>query len=260
MNTNNDDTSLPFQLKGETALITGGGSGLGFAIAQCMARAGASVVLVGRREEQLVEAATEIGARASYVAHDVTELDRAGELIQSAAEVAGSAVSILVNNAGIHCKKTVEETTSEDFQSVLNTHLCASHALNRAVIPGMRERKHGSILLTASMASIFGIPLVVAYSAAKSAYLGMARSMTAELAGDGIRVNAIAPGWIETPMLRKALDGDESRTNKILGRTPMGTFGEPDDIGWAAVYLASPAAKFVSGVCLPVDGGASIGF
>jgi len=260
MTKNNDEPSLPFQLKGETALITGGGSGLGFAVAQCMVRAGASVVLVGRREELLRTAAAEIGDRASFVAHDVTELERAGELVDRACEVAGSPVSILVNNAGIHLKKSVDETTPEDFQSVLNTHLCAAHALNRAVVPGMRERKHGSILLIASMASLIGIPLVVAYSAAKSAFLGMARSMTAELAGDSIRVNAIAPGWIESPMLRKALDGDEARTHKILGRTPMGRFGEPDDIGWAAVYLASPAAKFVSGVCLPVDGGASVGF
>ena len=250
----------PFQLEGETALITGGGSGLGFAMATCMAQAGARVVLVGRGEAQLKESATAIGTSATYVAHDVTELDRAAELVAKAGEAAGNPVSILVNNAGIHCKKTVEATTSEDFQSVLNTHVCAAHALNRAVVPGMRERGHGNILLTASMASLFGIPLVVAYSAAKSAYLGMVRSMTAELAGDGIRVNAIAPGWIETPMLRQALDGDEARTNKILGRTPAGSFGEPEDIGWAAVYLASPAAKFVTGVCLPVDGGASIGF
>lgn len=250
----------PFQLEGETALITGGGSGLGLAIATCMAQVGVRVVLVGRREAQLKESAASIGGAATYVAHDVTELDRAGELVAKAGEAADSPVSILVNNAGIHCKKTVEDTTSGDFQSVLNTHVCAAHALNRAVIPGMRERGHGSILLTASMASLLGIPLVVAYSAAKSAYLGMARSMTAELAGDGIRVNAIAPGWIETPMLRQALNGDEARTKKILGRTPAGRFGEPEDIGWAAVYLASPAAKFVSGVCLPVDGGASIGF
>lgn len=257
---NDSNSTLPFQLEGETALITGGGSGLGFAIARCMARVGASVVLVGRREEQLRTAAVEIGERATFVAHDVTEFDRARALVKGAADVAGSPVSILVNNAGVHCKKTVEETTSEDFQAVLNTHLCAAHALNRAVIPGMRERRHGSILLTASMASLFGIPLVVAYSSAKSAYLGMARSMAAELSGTGIRINAIAPGWIETPMLRKALDGDKARTNKILDRTPMGTFGTPEDIGWAAVYLASPAAKFITGVCLPVDGGASIGF
>jgi gluconate 5-dehydrogenase len=129
-----------------------------------------------------------------------------------------------------------------------------------AVLPGMLARGHGHILFTASMASFIGMPLVLAYSAAKSAYLGMVRSLAAEVSGRGVRVNAIAPGWIESPMLRQALAGDTVRTNKILSRTPMGKFGEPDDIGHAAVYLCSPAAKFITGVVLPVDGGASIGF
>ncbi len=250
----------PFSLAGECALITGGGSGLGYAIAHCMAQAGAKVVLVGRREDQLADAAKAIGQAASFVVHDVNELDRAEDLIAKASAQAGGEISVLVNNAGIHLKKTIEETTPEAFQSVITTHLCAAHALNRAVVPSMKQRGHGSILMTASMASLMGIPLVVAYSAAKSAYLGITRSMAAELSPSGIRVNAIAPGWIESPMLRKALEGDEARTQKILSRTPMARFGEPQDIGWAAVYLASPAAKFVTGVCLPVDGGASIGF
>lgn len=253
-------SALPFHLHGECALITGGGSGLGLAMAQCMARAGARVILVGRDKSRLAAAAQSIGAAACHVAHDVTDLAAAPELVRRAEAAAGSPVSILINNAGIHVKKRAEETTPEDFQSVLTTHLCAAHALDRAVIPGMKERGHGVILFTASMASLIGIPLVVAYSAAKAAYLGVTRSLAAELSSSGIRVNAIAPGWIESAMLRQALAGDEARTNKILGRTPMGRFGEPEDIGWAAVYLASPAAKFVTGVCLPVDGGASIGF
>ena len=240
--------------------MTGGGSGLGLAIAQCLAEAGAHVVLVGRTRASLAAAAQSIGLAAAYVVHDVTDLDGAATLVRQAAEKAGQPVSILVNNAGIHLKRCVEETTPEEFQSVLTTHVCAAHALNRAVIPGMKERGHGVILFTASMASFLGVPLVTAYSAAKTAYLGLTRSLAAELSPVGIRVNAIAPGWIESPMLQKALAGDERRKNKILGRTPMGKFGEASDIGWAAVYLASPAAKFVTGVCLPVDGGASIGF
>jgi gluconate 5-dehydrogenase len=218
------------------------------------------VVLVGRTRASLAAAAQSIGLAAAYVVHDVTDLDGAATLVRQAAEKAGQPVSILVNNAGIHLKRCVEETTPEEFQSVLTTHVCAAHALNRAVIPGMKERGHGVILFTASMASFLGVPLVTAYSAAKTAYLGLTRSLAAELSPVGIRVNAIAPGWIESPMLQKALAGDERRKNKILGRTPMGKFGEASDIGWAAVYLASPAAKFVTGVCLPVDGGASIGF
>ncbi len=252
--------NIPFNLSGECALITGGGSGLGLAMAQCMAAVGARVVLVGRREAELAAAAQSIGEAAVYVVHDITELHAAPDLIATAAERAGCPVTILVNNAGIHVKKPVEETTPEEFQSVLSTHLCAAHALNCAVIPGMKARGHGNILYTASMASLFGIPWVVAYSAAKSAQLGVVRSMASELSPSGIRVNAIAPGWIDSAMMRKALAGDEARSAKILSRTPMGCFGEAEDIGWAAVYLLSPAAKFVTGVCLPVDGGASIGF
>lgn len=152
------------------------------------------------------------------------------------------------------------ETTPEEFQSVLTTHVCAAQALVGAVLPGMLQRKHGNILFTASMASLFGIPLVMAYSAAKSAYLGMMRSLATEVSSQGVRVNALAPGWIDSDMMRKALAGDPARRDKILGRTPMGCFGDAEDVGNAAVYLCSPAAKFVTGVVLPVDGGVSIGF
>ena len=250
----------PFNLTGETALITGGGTGLGLGMAKCLADADAKVVLVGRREAELKAAAKEIGPNASWVAHDITQLKRAGELIKAAEKAAGSPISILINNAGIHLKKPAAETTPEEFQSVLTTHVCAAQALAAAVLPGMLSRGRGHILFTASMASFIGMPLIIGYSAAKSAYLGMVRSLAAEVSGRGVRVNAIAPGWIESPMLRQALDGDTARTNKILSRTPMGRFGEPEDIGRAAVFLCSPAAKFITGVVLPVDGGASIGF
>jgi NAD(P)-dependent dehydrogenase (short-subunit alcohol dehydrogenase family) len=241
-------------------LITGGGTGLGFGIAQCFVAAGARVVLVGRRQHELEKAAAAIGAPASIVAHDITQLEKAGELVRAAESVAGARVSILVNNAGVHLKKAAMETTPQEFQSVLTTHVCAAQALTAAVLPGMLRRKHGNILFIASMASLIGVPFIVAYSAAKSAYLGMLRSLASEVSGRGVRVNAVAPGWIESPMLRQALSGDKARKNKILGRTPMGCFGESEDIGNAAVFLCSPAAKFITGVVLPVDGGASIGF
>ncbi len=250
----------PFHLTGETALITGGGTGLGLGMAKCLAHAGAQVVLVGRREDELKKAAAEIGASASFVAHDITQLNRASELIAAAEKSAGAPVSILINNAGIHLKKPAVETKPEEFQSVLTTHVCAAQALTTAVLPGMLARGHGNILFTASMASLFGIPLVIAYAAAKSAYVGMVRTLATEVSGQGVRVNAIAPGWIESPMLRRALASDPARSNKILARTPMGKFGAADDIGHAAVFLCSPAAKFITGVVLPVDGGASIGF
>jgi len=250
----------PFNLIDEVALITGGGTGLGLAMARSFVASGAKVVLVGRREAELQKAARELGENACYVCHDVTNYAAAGELVAAATQKAGAPPSILVNNAGIHLKKPAVDTTPEEFATVLNTHVIGAHALTRAVLPGMIERRHGSVLFIASMASLFGIPLVVAYSAAKSAHLGMVRTLTAEVSKHGVRVNAIAPGWIETEMSRKAMDGDPARKQKILSRTPLGTFGRPEDIGWAAVYLSSPAAKFVTGAVLPVDGGVSIGF
>lgn len=248
------------RLDGETALITGGATGLGFGMAQCFVAAGARVVLVGRREAELRRAAATLEGRAVYVAHDVTELKRADELVQAAEKAVGAPLSILVNNAGIHLKKPAVDTTTEEFQSVLQTHVLAAHALTRAVLPGMLARRHGNILFTASMAALFGIPLVVAYSAAKSAHLGMVRTLSAEVASRGVRVNAIAPGWIDSEMMRKSFNNDPARPKKILERTPMGCFGQAEDVGWAAVYLCSPAAKFVTGVVLPVDGGVSVGF
>lgn len=249
-----------YSLRGEVVLITGGGTGIGLAMARAMHGAGATVVLVGRRESELSAAVASLGGeRAHAFAHDVTDFAGAVGLVERVTGAVGP-VSCLVNNAGIHLKKPAVETTPEEFQKVLNTHIVGAHALTRAVAPGMIERKHGVVLFTGSMASIFGIPLVIAYTAAKTAMVGLVKGYSTELAPHGVRVNCIAPGWIETEMSRKALDGDPARKARIFGRTPMGGMGQPEDIGWAAVYLASPAAKFVTGVTLPVDGGVSIGF
>jgi len=249
----------PFRLDGEVALITGGGTGLGLAIAHCMAAAGAAVVVAGRRAAVLKTAVAEMGPRAGSVVCDVTRSKDAGRVVARAEALFGP-ITILVNNAGNHMKKPALETSEEDFLSVLRTHVLGSHSLTRTVLPGMLRRGHGSIIFIASMASLFGIPNAFAYSAAKSAYLGMVRALATELSSSGVRVNAIAPGWIETDMVRRAMTGDPARKRRILARTPLGRFGEPEDVGAAAVYLGSPAARFVTGAVLPVDGGASIGF
>jgi NAD(P)-dependent dehydrogenase (short-subunit alcohol dehydrogenase family) len=248
-----------FSLQGELTVVTGGGTGIGQAIARAMHSAGARVVLVGRREPELAAAVKAMGEGAAYLVHDITRLAENDGLIKRVTKEHGP-VTCLVNNAGRHLKKAAVDTTPEEFQDVLTTHILGAHALTRAVIPGMIERKHGSVLYTASMASLFGIPLVVAYAAAKSAMIGVVRTLATELSPHGVRVNAIAPGWIDTDMSRKALDSDPERKRKILSRTPMAKLGEPADVGWAAVYLASPAAKFVTGAVLPIDGGVSMGF
>jgi gluconate 5-dehydrogenase len=249
----------PFSLEGETALITGGGTGLGFGIATSFVQAGARVVLVGRRTDVLKSAVKQLGDAAAFEPHDVTQLDRASDLVKRVTDRVGR-ISLLVNNAGIHLKKQAVDTTPAEFNSLLQTHVTAAFSLTRAVLPDMMQRRHGSILFIASMASLFGIPLIAAYAAAKSAHLGLVRTLAVEVSPHGVRVNAIAPGWIDSDMMRKALDTDPERSKKVLSRTPMNCFGTAEDIGLAATYLCSPAARFVTGVVLPVDGGVSIGF
>jgi gluconate 5-dehydrogenase len=250
-----DEKPDPFRLDGETALITGGGSGLGFAMAQCFVEAGARVVLIGRRKEVLEQSAHQLGEAARFIAADITA---DAQTLAKSLEPAGE-ISILVNNAGNHLKKPAVETSDEEFLRVIDAHVLSAFRLTRLLAPPMLAAGRGSILFTASMSSFIGMPSIVAYSAAKSAYLGMVRTLAAEFSPKGVRVNAIAPGWIETPMLRQALANDPPRSQRILARTPMQRFGDPRDIGLAAVYLCSPAAQFVTGVVLPVDGGASIG-
>jgi gluconate 5-dehydrogenase len=250
----------PFRLDNEVALITGGGSGIGLGIARCMIKAGARTVLVGRRKEQLATACAELGPQSSSVVHDITRLDDASELVSAAERLTGAPITILVNNAGIHLKKFAQQTTPEEFQGVLNTHVLAAHAVTCAVVPGMIKQKHGSILFISSMTAFMGLTQVVAYAAAKSAYFGMVATLSAELSVDGVRVNAIAPGWIDSEMCRNALDSDAARKSRVFSRIQMGRMGQPEDIGWAAVYLSAPAAAYVTGVTLPVDGGAVVGF
>jgi NAD(P)-dependent dehydrogenase (short-subunit alcohol dehydrogenase family) len=166
----------------------------------------------------------------------------------------------LVNNAGINMKKDFIEVTDEEFQSIITTNLCSVFSLSREVVKYMLLKGSGSIINISSMAAQYGIPRVIAYSASKTAIDGMTRAMAVELSPKGIRINAIAPGFIETAMTAKALNTDPEPKQKVFGRTPMGYMGQPSDIGDAALFLATDAAKYITGVILPVDGGNSIGF
>lgn len=248
-----------FRLDGQRALITGGGAGLGLAIARAMLDSGAGVVVTGRHEDTLRKASRELGERAHYVVHDVTDLPAIPALIEGIERRYG-AVDILVNNAGNHLKKPAAETSDAELAGVIATHLSGAFALSRECGRRMMARERGSIVLILSMAALFGIPQVSAYTVAKSGLLGLTRSLATEFSPRGVRVNAIAPGWIDTAMTRAAHQGDPARRAKVLQRTPLGRLGDPSDVGYAAVYLCSPAARYVTGVVLPVDGGASIGF
>lgn len=248
-----------FRLDGRTALVSGGGTGIGWGIARCLWAAGARVILIGRRESVLQKAVESLGERAASFVHDVTDFDAAAGLVDRIRDELGP-VNILVNNAGIHLKKPALETTERELQQVIDVHLTGAFSLTRACLPDMIEAGEGSVVFIASMASFLGLPLVLTYGTAKTGVLGMVRSLAAEYSRHGVRFNAVAPGWIHSKMLDQSMEGDPGRKERVLARTMLGRFGHPEDVGWAVVYLCSSSACYVTGACLPVDGGASVGF
>ena len=243
----------------KVAIVTGGGSGLGLAIAEKFTQTGILTIIVGRSEEKLRTAKEQLGENCFYKSCDLNDLSSIPALIENITAEFGE-IDILVNNAGINMKKEFTEVTDEDFLSVINTNVVAVFAISREVVKQMLRQKTGSIINISSMAAQYGLPKVIAYSASKTAIDGMTRAMAVELSPKGIRVNAIAPGFMYIDMTDKALNSDPERKAKVFGRTPMGHMGQPADIGEAALFLASDAAKYITGVVLPVDGGNSIGF
>ena len=249
----------PFSLTNQIALVTGGGTGIGRGISQALLDAGATVVITGRREEVLREAAQALGNHCHYIVNDITDKVGIPTLVQTIEEQHGP-IDILVNNAGIHLKKAAQETNDEEFERILQTNLVSVFALTRACAKGMIERKRGSIILISSMAALFGIDRVVAYGTSKTALTGLMNALVTEYSQHNVRINAIAPGWIASDMFHKAIESDPARKQQIVNRIAMSGFGEPSDIGHAAVFLSSQAARYITGVVLPVDGGATVNF
>jgi NAD(P)-dependent dehydrogenase (short-subunit alcohol dehydrogenase family) len=157
-------------------------------------------------------------------------------------------------------KKPALEVTDEEFDRIIQTNLNGLFAFSREVARGMASRGKGAILNITSMAAMYGLPKVPAYSAAKTAVLGLTRALAVEWAASGIRVNAIAPGFIFSEMTDKALNSDPDRKRRVMDRTPLGRMGRAEEVAAAALFLCSDAASFITGVNLPVDGGNSIGF
>ena len=254
------DTAKYFDLNGKAAIVTGGATGLGLAITKCLAGAGAKVAVIGSSPYEKAEPALALlGDDVRYYRHDLTKTDETPDVISRIADDFGR-LDILVSNAGNHCKKSLEEMTVEDYESVLKLHLSGGFAAAKAAVPYMKQTGGGRILFMASMTSYIGQPYVAGYASAKAGILGLVHTLTAELAPYNITVNVIAPGWIDTPMFHKATDNDPPRLAKILGRIPAGRVGDPMDIGLCAAFLCSDAASYISGSCIPVDGGALIGF
>jgi len=248
-----------FDLTGKKAVVTGGGKGLGLAIATALIKAGAAVYITGREEDALKNTAATLGSNCSYGVFDLAGLDKI-PAFTAALENSFGPVDILVNNAGINLKKDFLTVTDEEFERIIRTNQSAVFSFTREIARKMAARGSGSVVMISSMASQYGIPKVVPYTASKSAVEGMTRAMAVELSPLGVRVNCIAPGFIATDMSAKALNNDKERLQKVLSRTPMAKLGQPSDIANAVVYLCSDEAGYVTGVVLPVDGGNSIGF
>ena len=248
-----------FGLHNKVALITGGASGIGLGIARQFIALGAKVAITGRDPEKLHAAQIELGNNCLMVQNDVTDKDSHPMLIQKIEKELGS-LDVLVNNAGMHQKISSTDVTDVDFQAVLNTNLNSVFALTREVLKAMVPRGKGSIINISSMTALYGLPYVAAYSSSKTGLLGLTRALAAEFSYSGLRINAIAPGFIESDMLRNVMKDDPKREQKVLERTPARRLGTPDEIGYAACFLASDASQFITGICLPVDGGNSIGF
>ncbi len=244
----------------KTAIVTGGGSGIGLAIATKFVKAGIKTIIIGRDIKKLDTAKKALGACCIAIPADLTDLKAIPALVDGLIAAHGN-IDVLVNNAGINMKKEFTEVSDEDFMQVIQTNLVSVFVLSREVVRHMlKNNTKGSIVNISSMASQYGIPKVIAYTASKSAVEGMTRAMSTELAPKGIRTNCIAPGFICTDMSAKALDSDPERKAKAFGRTSMGYLGDPADIGDAALFLASDSSRYITGIVIPVDGGNSTGF
>lgn len=246
-----------FSLDGKTAIVTGASRGLGQAIAQALAQAGAQVCVTARSLSALEETREKVeraGRPCFAAAQDVRDSASIAPTIDAFSEKCGK-IDILVNNAGFEHVAPSTDVDEALWDSIVDTNLKGAFFWSQAVARDMARRKAGgSIVNLCSLSSFVGIPTAVAYTSSKSGLLGMTRALAAEWAPSGIRVNAIAPGYFRTAMTEGFYE-DAGWQSRMLDRIPQGRFGREDDIGGAVVFLCSDASAYVTGHCIPVDGG-----
>lgn len=247
-------------LSGQRALITGASRGLGRAMALEFAALGADLLLTARGEQGLADVVQELrdvapGRAVSTIAADLsTETGR--DAVVAAVEARG-ALQILVNNVGTNIRKTMAEITEAEYETVLRTNLTSSFELSRRLLPSLRAGAPASVVNNASVAGLTHLRTGAPYGMSKAAMIQLTRNCAVEWAPLGIRVNAIAPWYIDTPLARQVMDDPEYKA-AILGRTPMGRVGEPAEVARVAAFLCMPAAGYVTGQCIAIDGGFSV--
>ena len=251
------------RLQGKVALVTGGGSGIGAATARRFAASGAKVVVTGRRPEPIQAVADEIGGLA--LTGDVSDEDHCRALVTAAVDTYGG-LDIIVANAGVEFFGAAVDVPLEQWRSVLRINLDGVLLSARAAIGPMRERGGGAIVILGSVASLFGAPQFVSYVTSKHAVIGLTRSLAADYGPEGIRVNAVCPGWTRTEMGDRAIQGlgdmkgvsFEEAVRLAAKHYPLRRPADPSEIAGCIEFLASSDASFVTGAVLPVDGGAHV--
>ena len=244
-------------LSGKVAIITGGGSGIGKAIAVAFVREGAKVVIAGRDGKKLKAAAAEIGPDCLAMSADVSKANDVQKLVSAVIEKF-KRINILVNNAAVLLPGTAESLSEEDFDQTFDINVKGLWLMSRAVLPHMRASNSGggSIINIASVLSLLGARNRVAYAASKGAVMAMTKAMGLDHAAENIRVNCIAPGIVETEMVAR-FSTDENARKQRIAMHPMGRFGQPGEIASAAVFLASDESGWTTGSVLTIDGGYS---
>jgi len=250
-----------FDLTGKVAIVTGGSRGLGKSFAKAMASAGANVAIVARTKEALEATAGEIskeyGVRVIPVQADVKNQDSVRTMVDTVAKELGG-INILINNAGINIRKQPEEYEIWEWDEVLSINLRSAFLCSQAVYPFMKAAGGGKIISVGSMATLFGGNNLAPYASSKGGIVQLTRSLATSWGKDNIQANSILPGWLNTDLLVTAMRDNPVLKERILGRTPLGRCGEPEDLTGIAIFLASSASNFVTGTAIPLDGGYSV--